>query len=459
MKQGPHLPVTAIAAVFSLVLGLGACGGPEGDENEVVAPLETAILDSFDDGDVSDWRDFFGGGSIMSHRLSSSRAKSGTTSMKLMYTVAAGGYVGVEKLFSSGAGDWSGGSSLEVWVDGEGSRHTMRVQIYDAGWERWQMDVVVDFDGWQLVSMPFAQFTRSPWQPSSAVQNGSRDLAGVRGMSIIPLAPGGATGALYLDSMTVQWGSSSTQVALAPAAPSAPVAAPTATATATAGKVGTVIPLYSFPTHATWTSVIAAKTAHPTVPVMAVVSPANGPNTKISSSYTTGIARLLAAGIKVIGYVYTSYTARPEAEVRADIDRWRSFYPGVTGIFFDEQMHRAGGEGYYQRLTDYAKSRGFDFTIGNPGADSIPSYIGTVDMILIYESSGLPSLTRLEGWHSSYPKSNFGIIPYNVGSLDPAAVQSFKQRVGYVYLTNDTLPNPWDTLPSYFDALLGQLAQ
>jgi hypothetical protein len=32
-----------------------------------------------------------------------------------------------------------------------------------------------------------------------------------------------------------------------------------------------------------------------------------------------------------------------------------------------------------------------------------------------------------------------------------------RQHVGFVYLTDDTLPNPYDTLPSYFSSLLAAL--
>jgi hypothetical protein len=52
-----------------------------------------------------------------------------------------------------------------------------------------------------------------------------------------------------------------------------------------------------------------------------------------------------------------------------------------------------------------------------------------------------------------------GIIPYAVASLDQGYVAQAKQDVGYIYITDDDLPNPWDTLPGYFDALLAALAQ
>jgi hypothetical protein len=175
------------------------------------------------------------------------------------------------------------------------------------------------------------------------------------------------------------------------------------------------------------------------------------------SDYTTGIAQLTAAGVKVIGYVYTSYGARPAADVQADIARWHSLYPGVTGIFFDEMVNKPGSEGYYQGLTNAAKGGGFDYTIGNPGSDGGSTYVGTVDTILIYESAGLPSAAAMGGWHSGYDRHNFGVIPYGIPGVDTAFIATAKVTCGYVYLQNDVMPNPWDTLPPYFDALVAAL--
>jgi hypothetical protein len=38
--------------------------------------------------------------------------------------------------------------------------------------------------------------------------------------------------------------------------------------------------------------------------------------------------------------------------------------------------------------SQYAKTKGLAFTVGNPGTDTTASYIDTVDMMLIYESAG-----------------------------------------------------------------------
>jgi len=193
------------------------------------------------------------------------------------------------------------------------------------------------------------------------------------------------------------------------------------------------------------------------VPILAIVNPNSGPGTAALSDYLAGISQLTAAGVKVFGYVHTSYGARAAAEVQPEIARWRSLYPGVTGIFFDEMAKDPGYESYYKSLTAAAKASGFDFTIGNPGVDTAASYVGTVNTILVYESAGLPAGAALAGWHSGYDRSNFGVIPYGVSAVDTAFVATAKKTCQYIYLQSDVLPNPWDTLPSYFDALVAAL--
>ena len=229
-------------------------------------------------------------------------------------------------------------------------------------------------------------------------------------------------------------------------------AAPPAT-----GAAATIVPLYTSPGDASWNTVIAAKTAHPKVGVVAIVNPNNGPGSAVSSAYTSGIAKLTAAGIRVIGYVATGYTANSPASVKADIDRWKAFYPGlITGIFFDEQSNKAGDVPYYRDLSQYTKAQGLSFTVGNPGTDTAEGFVGALDMMLIYESAGLPSQAAMGGWHAKYPPSNFGIIPY-AASIDATFVRNARKFVDYIYVQNDNLPNPWDSVPSNFGDLLAAL--
>ncbi|SMH71421.1 putative spherulin 4 [Candidatus Nitrosotalea okcheonensis] len=229
-----------------------------------------------------------------------------------------------------------------------------------------------------------------------------------------------------------------------------------ATAPPPAGQTGVMVPLYSYP-GSYWTQVIQAKNAHPSVPIVAIINPNSGPGSSSDPNYVSGIQQLQAAGVKVLGYVYTSYGARSASTVESDINSYNNWYH-VNGIFFDEMANTAGLETYYSSLSGYTKSLGMTMTVGNPGTDTLSSYIGTMDVLDIYENPGMPALTDLTGWHTSYPKSNFGLIAFGVGSLPiQSTITTDSTYVGYVYITDDVLPNPYDTVPSYLSTEVGML--
>lgn len=450
------LAVTLIGIFGILSTGSG-CGmedseglesTPDGVVSLVQGALTAGAVDTFDDGDVSDWHDFSDAKSTVTHRTSSSRAQNGTLSMKATYALAAGGYGGLEKLFSTKP-DWSGTGSLTFWVYGLGTGHPFTVQIYDAGNERWETTFKVDFTGWRQMVLPFANFSRSGFQPSSALVNGVRDLGGVKGMALI-VAAGGQSGSVYIDAMAI-----STSTTASVPASSTPAPPPPAT-----GPAGTIVPLYIYPdaTSSNWNALFTAHAANPTVPIVAIVNPGLTATTaKADSNYQRAVARLLTAGIKVAGYVPTTYGARPIADVKANIDRWATYYPGTNAVFFDEQGNKLGQEAYYREIATYAKSRGMTMTIGNPGTDVPTSFMGVLDTMMIYESLGIPTAARVGGWHANYDRKNFGIIPYGCGEADLAFVAVAKPTVGWIYLQSDNMPDPWDTLPAYFGKLVAAL--
>ena len=219
-------------------------------------------------------------------------------------------------------------------------------------------------------------------------------------------------------------------------------------------KTGILIPLYRHP-DSTWDDLIQVKHEHSSVPIIAIINPGNGPGFW-DPTYFLGIKKLQSAGIPTLGYVYTSYGARNSSEITADIDTYKNWY-GVNGIFFDEMAHVPGKEDYYLHLSNYAKSLGLNFTVGNPGKDVSSSYLGTVDNIVIYENSGLPSIDLLTGWHTKYPKYDFSILSYGVDKLNEKFIRSASDHVGLIYVTDKTLPNPWYSLTSYLDELVSMV--
>ncbi len=218
---------------------------------------------------------------------------------------------------------------------------------------------------------------------------------------------------------------------------------------------GVMIPLYSYPGN-DWNIVEQAKLAHPSVPIVVIINPDNGPGGSKDTNYVAGVNNLRSAGVIVLGYVYTSYAARASASVIADINTYKSWY-NVSGIFFDEMSNVQGNAGYYSALSNYAKSIGFEFTVGNPGETVPASYLGSVDCIVAYENEGLPNISSLVSMDSSFSKNGIAAISYGVNVLSTSYTNSASNYIGYIYVTDAGLPNPYSELPSYFLSLVSAL--
>jgi hypothetical protein len=216
---------------------------------------------------------------------------------------------------------------------------------------------------------------------------------------------------------------------------------------------GIIIPLYSYP-GPDWQLVIQEKQNYPSVSMVAVINPANGPGYGQDPNFVDGINSLKAAGVVVLGYVPTWYGTRPGSDVMADVSAYNSMYQ-VNGIFFDEMPAISGYENYYSTLSAYAKSLGMSLTVGNPGAWVPPSYIGTVDNIVIYENFGLPSYTYLNSL--GYQRSDFSVISYGTPFVDPGFLARAASDVSYVYITDGILPSPYTSLASFFPSLVSSI--
>jgi len=226
-------------------------------------------------------------------------------------------------------------------------------------------------------------------------------------------------------------------------------------------KTGAYVPLYMYPGGTGWNhwqTVIDAKNAHPTVPIVASINPSSGVGSSKNTAFVNGITKLKAAGITVIGYVYTDYGARDINVIKSEISKYKEWY-NVDGIMFDEMSNSAGKIEYYRQLDDYAKSIGMKYTKGNPGADIAEGYIGTLDNFSIKESTSLAPLSFLGGWHTEYDKSNFSFCVYAQSTLNTSYVKDAAQYVSLMYITNDSGSNPYDTVPPYFEQMVATLEQ
>lgn len=214
------------------------------------------------------------------------------------------------------------------------------------------------------------------------------------------------------------------------------------------------------------------------VPTLVVLNPANGPGSAADANYQNFIKLLRAAGGKVLGYVATGYGTRPETEVQADINLWRTLYaaPSVDGIFIDEMPWDLGPGGtgtdwvqLYQRYNAYCHSFGYYPVVANPGTNQRPEWFATptADIIIVHEDATWPTeasmMGNYVGGHADYSYTKRAALVYNQPTLSTPNLNTLRKYTQWVYVTDDNLTagalNPWDALPTYLESLFAGLSE
>ncbi len=209
------------------------------------------------------------------------------------------------------------------------------------------------------------------------------------------------------------------------------------------------IPSYFYP-GSLWTQM---EQAVPTVST-AIINPASGPGPNQNPDYVNQVQKSQAAGLSVLGYVHTSYGARSIEAVKTEINNHYEWY-GVNGIFLDEASTDCSlASSYYNELYNHIKAKGGSAVVVlNPGTQTNECYTNVSDVLLTFEGTYNTYSSRYSApsWVSRYPPSRFWHLVYstsNTRAMERAVSLSKQRGAGWVYVTPDNLPNPWDTLPS-----------
>lgn len=231
-------------------------------------------------------------------------------------------------------------------------------------------------------------------------------------------------------------------------------------------KLELLIPLYSYPTWwdpdaYLWDEVAEA---HSQIPTTVIINPNNGPGGDCpNTDYQEGLKELRDAGVTILGYAYTDYARRDIGKVRGEIDQYNNPCFGIDGIFLDGVSNKASNVGYYQELYAYVRSLpNLDYVFLNPGARTDELYLNVSDTIVIIEDYAKNwRAYQPDGYVAAYPAEQFAMLGHSV--LETECLEEYidlavERNIGYVYLTDDIMPNPWDTLPSFFDSLLTAMA-
>jgi hypothetical protein len=221
------------------------------------------------------------------------------------------------------------------------------------------------------------------------------------------------------------------------------VAIPASAETVTAQRI--ILPAY-YDEPETWQRTYSTLSAGD----IAIINPADGNGSSKSSAYATIVNTLKAKGVVPAGYVWTKYGTRAASTVKAQIDAYYSWY-GVTSIFLDEADNTAAMIPYYLDLYNYIHAKGGTVII-NPGTTTIEQYMTVCDIAMTVETpySGYAGMGT-PSWVYNYAVSRFATLVYECSEANmPTGVSLSKQRnAGYIYVTNDTSSNPWDTLAPY----------
>jgi hypothetical protein len=118
----------------------------------------------------------------------------------------------------------------------------------------------------------------------------------------------------------------------------------------------------------------------------------------------------------------------------------------------DEASNNTKDIPYYQSVYQYVKQRG-GLVIINPGTITDEQYMSVCDIVMIAENTYANYVNMtFPSWVANYPSSRFAHLVHTASqaSMTQAITLSKQRNAGYVYVTDDVEPNPWDTLPSYW---------
>ena len=221
-------------------------------------------------------------------------------------------------------------------------------------------------------------------------------------------------------------------------------------------------------------------TSSPAAMGFAVANVINGPDYTPLDEWSQVIQSVSASGVKVVGYVDTGYLGTTGqrtrlgstdpvdwmSQIQHDVDTWYRFYgSSLSGIFFDQTQNACGPTqgsnawaDLYKRLSDNVERLyPGSVTVLNPGIAVPQCYETAGDVIVTFEGSyasyvGDPSAANpytplswtpvdpMKIWHIVYDAPD-------VTTMANTIALSETRNAGYIYVTDDVLANPYDTLP------------
>ncbi|MFO7448144.1 MAG: fibronectin type III domain-containing protein [Ignavibacteriaceae bacterium] len=250
-----------------------------------------------------------------------------------------------------------------------------------------------------------------------------------------------------------------------------------ATSVSVSPNMKMIIPAYWITSDPNWLAITSEAALYPGLIYAIVNTASSGPGGAVDPNLLTKMTDFHNAGGRILVYVntwdYPTFTPVPEATVKSDVDKWYSWYGNsiIDGVFYDQMYPWDGGqEQFYRNLYLHVKSKSSsDIVVGNPGGWSTPTYVEwngnrVTDVICTFEREYTvitgPPAWEYQPWQTNFTYDRFYFLPHsapNASNMEAMIIEAMNHDYGWFYCTSGTMPNPWPTLPPYFQQMCNSL--
>ncbi|KAJ7232778.1 Spherulation-specific family 4-domain-containing protein [Mycena haematopus] len=213
-----------------------------------------------------------------------------------------------------------------------------------------------------------------------------------------------------------------------------------------ASGTGILLPLYVYPSAvfndsaANWQPALSAMSSDPAIAWLAVINPGNGPGPtgqpgNGDTNYISGVSQLNAkANVRTIGYVHTTSSSAPMAELQANITTWKNWDTSSSTSASTASFSTRRQQTYLpRRAVSFARkefgSRAIT-TICNFGVAAAAEFYSICDVVVAFESclncAGAPpyaSQTTISANIPSGLQGQAAVLVHNLGARQRMAAR------------------------------------
>eukprot|EP00759_Apiculatamorpha_spiralis_P032862 PhF_6_TR34184/c0_g1_i2/m.50049 len=196
-----------------------------------------------------------------------------------------------------------------------------------------------------------------------------------------------------------------------------------------------------------------------------IFNPSSGPGSAVDLWSQNRMISAKNRGFTLIGYISTNYGNRAPSLVLSDIQKYDALYPGLDGFFLDEtsDVFKPIYANYSAAIR--ARPNSPNIVVINPGTIMSEQYMSYADVSVVHEDAAATASRWWPApWMSKYPSTRYAVMYHDViggASAMRQLVDSIvAKNVSFLFVTDDTItPNPWNTLPTFYPALIAQLTR